>query len=89
MTLNKFAKRCGVHYKTAYSWWKKGMLKAFQISTGLIIVDIRDTDPLENAFKEAVVKKEATEEKIIEGKTTAGPVPLLKPSDIGTKEAGK
>jgi predicted site-specific integrase-resolvase len=52
MTLNKFAERCGVHYRTAYSWWKKDMLKAFQISTGPIIVDIRDTDPLQDAFKE-------------------------------------
>ena len=52
MTLNNFAKRCGVHYKTAYSWWKKDMLKAFQISTGPIIVDIRDTDPIQDAFKE-------------------------------------
>jgi predicted site-specific integrase-resolvase len=63
MTLKTFSKRLGVHYKTAYNYWNKGLLNAFQLPTGMIIVDIRDTDPLENAFKEAVVKKESIEKK--------------------------
>ena len=63
MTLKGFSKRTGLHYKTVYSYWQKGMLNAFQLPTGQIIVDIRDTDPLENAFKDKVVKKEAEEKK--------------------------
>ena len=57
MTLKTFSNRLGVHYKTVYGYWNKGMLNAFQLPTGMIIVDIRDTDPLENAFKDKVVKK--------------------------------
>jgi putative resolvase len=42
MKLSHYAKKVGVTYKTAYRWYRAGMLDAYQTATGIIIV--RDTD---------------------------------------------
>lgn len=38
MRLSQYAKQMGVHYKTAYRWWKAGKLDAYQLDTGTVIV---------------------------------------------------
>ena len=38
MKLSEYARRTGVTYKTAYQWWKAGLLDAYQLPTGTIIV---------------------------------------------------
>jgi putative resolvase len=38
MKLSQYAKRAGVTYKTAWRWYKAGMLDAYQTETGTIIV---------------------------------------------------
>jgi putative resolvase len=38
MRLSQYAKQMGVHYKTAFRWWKAGKLDAYQLDTGTIIV---------------------------------------------------
>jgi predicted site-specific integrase-resolvase len=36
--LSTYAKKLGVCYRTAWDWWKKGKLNAYQLDTGTIIV---------------------------------------------------
>ena len=43
MRLSQYAKKMGVHYKTAFRWWKAGKLDAYQLDTGTVIV----RDPVE------------------------------------------
>ncbi len=43
MRLSQYAKKMGVHYKTAFRWWKAGKLDAYQLDTGTIIV--RESTP--------------------------------------------
>lgn len=45
MKLSDYAKSQGVSYRTAWSWWKKGIIKGRQLPTGTILVDVdaRDT----------------------------------------------
>ena len=38
MKLSYYAKQMNVTYKTAYRWWKKGLLDAYQLPTGTIVV---------------------------------------------------
>ena len=38
MRLSQYAKKMGVHYKTAFRWWKAGKLDAYQLDTGTVIV---------------------------------------------------
>jgi len=38
MKLSQYAKRAGVTYKTAWRWWNKGQLDAYQTPTGTVIV---------------------------------------------------
>jgi putative resolvase len=38
MKLSQYAKKAGVTYKTAWRWWKAGLLDAYQLATGTIIV---------------------------------------------------
>ncbi|MGK7873122.1 MAG: IS607 family transposase [Xenococcaceae cyanobacterium] len=40
MKLSDYAKNQGVTYRTAWNWWKKGLLKGRQLPTGTIIVDV-------------------------------------------------
>ncbi len=44
MRLSQYAKKMGVHYKTAFRWWKAGKLDAYQLDTGTVIV--RESSPL-------------------------------------------
>ena len=50
MKLSKYAKECGVCYRTAWNWWKKGLIKGFQMETGTIIV----TEKLNDASKRTI-----------------------------------
>lgn len=45
MKLVDYAKQKGVTYRTAWNWWKKGILKGQQLPTGTIIVDVEETPP--------------------------------------------
>ena len=38
MRLSQYAKKMGVHYKTAFRWWKAGKPDAYQLDTGTVIV---------------------------------------------------
>lgn len=38
MKLSDYAKQVGVHYRTAYRWFKAGKLRGYQMDTGTIIV---------------------------------------------------
>lgn len=40
MKLSDYAKSQGVSYRTAWSWWKKGIIKGRQLPTGTILVDV-------------------------------------------------
>lgn len=42
MKLNDFAKQTGIHYRTAYRWFKAGKIKGYQVDTGTIIVTEMD-----------------------------------------------
>jgi len=47
MKLSHYAKKVGVTYKTAYRWYRAGMLDAYQTATGIIIVrDNTDKKPV-------------------------------------------
>ncbi len=39
MKLSEYAKRKGISYKTAWRWFKQGLIKGYQMPTGTIIVD--------------------------------------------------
>ena len=38
MKLSQYAKRQGISYRTALRWWKAGLIKGYQATTGTIIV---------------------------------------------------
>lgn len=38
MRLRDYAKKAGVHYRTAYRWFKAGKLRGYQMDTGTIII---------------------------------------------------
>ena len=42
MKLNAYAKKIGVHYRTAYRWFREGKLPGYQMPTGTIIVEDRE-----------------------------------------------
>lgn len=39
MKLSDYAKAQGVSYRTAWSWWKKGIIKGRQLPTGTILIE--------------------------------------------------
>ncbi|MCP4108846.1 MAG: IS607 family transposase [Desulfobacteraceae bacterium] len=43
MKLSHYAKKLGVHYKTAWRWYKEGRLEGYQLPTGTIIITEEDT----------------------------------------------
>jgi len=49
MKLSEYAKKIGITYRTAWTWWKAGYLKGQQIPTGTIIVD--ENQDFENKSK--------------------------------------
>src|SRR5574337_734217 len=38
MKLSEYAKQQGINYRTAFRWWKAGLLPGYQAATGTIIV---------------------------------------------------
>jgi predicted site-specific integrase-resolvase len=44
MKLSDYAKKAGVHYHTAWRWYKSGQLKGYQMDTGTIIIT-EDDEP--------------------------------------------
>ena len=47
MRLNEYARRNGITYRTAYSWWRKGFLKGRQVHTGTIFIEEEDASRVE------------------------------------------
>ncbi|MDB9446926.1 hypothetical protein NWP21_17255 [Anabaenopsis sp. FSS-46] len=43
MKLSDYAKSKGISYQTAWRMWKRGELKATQLPTGRVIVDVQKT----------------------------------------------
>jgi predicted site-specific integrase-resolvase len=41
MKLSDYAKSKGISYQTAWRMWKRGELKATQLPTGTVIVDVQ------------------------------------------------
>jgi predicted site-specific integrase-resolvase len=39
MKLSVYAKQMGVTYRTAWNWYKKGILKGIQMPSGTIIIE--------------------------------------------------
>jgi predicted site-specific integrase-resolvase len=39
MKLSDYAKSQGVSYRTAWNWWKQGIIAGRQLKTGTILVD--------------------------------------------------
>ena len=39
MKLSDYAKAQGISYRTAWSWWKKGIIKGRQLPTGTILIE--------------------------------------------------
>lgn len=46
MKLADYARKAGVSYRTAWRWWKTGIIKGYQLPTGTIIVLIEDQAPI-------------------------------------------
>jgi putative resolvase len=44
MKLSDYAARQGIHYRTAYRWFKSGQIKGYQADTGTIIITEQDDD---------------------------------------------
>lgn len=40
MKLSDYAKSQGVSYRTAWNWWKQGIIKGRQLPTGTILIDV-------------------------------------------------
>ncbi len=38
MKLSDYAKKAGISYRTAWRWWKQGILKGYQSPTGTIVI---------------------------------------------------
>lgn len=49
MRLSDYARQQGVHYRTAWRWFKAGQIRGYQMATGTIIItegdEGRDDDP--------------------------------------------
>ena len=45
MKLSQYAKLEGINYKTAYRWFKNGIIKGRQLPTGTILVDVEPQFP--------------------------------------------
>lgn len=43
MKLADYARKAGVSYRTAWRWWKTGVISGYQLPTGTIIVDVDET----------------------------------------------
>jgi len=41
MRIRDYAKKKGVHYRTAYHWYKDGKMRGYQMDTGTIIITER------------------------------------------------
>ena len=52
MKLSTYAKINGISYRTAYRYWKNGILKGRQMPTGTILIDINNEEQL-NEFLES------------------------------------
>lgn len=46
MKLSDYARKVGVHYRTAYRWFKSGKIHGYQIDTGTIIITEEDEQHL-------------------------------------------
>jgi predicted site-specific integrase-resolvase len=55
MKLSNYAKSKGISYQTAWRMWKRGELKATQLPTGTVIVDVQETTVCEASRREGVV----------------------------------
>jgi putative resolvase len=42
MKLSDYARKTGVHYRTAYRWYQSGQIKGYQTDTGTIIITEQD-----------------------------------------------
>lgn len=45
MKLSDYARKVGVHYRTAWRWFKAGKIKGYQMDTGTIIITEDDQEP--------------------------------------------
>jgi putative resolvase len=55
MKLSAYARKVGVSYRTAWRWYKSGLVKGYQVETGTIIV----TEPLPETVTPAVMQEVA------------------------------
>lgn len=60
MKLSDYARKVGVHYRTAYRWFKSGQISGYQSETGTIIVTERDSE--RNSLKVAIYARVSSSE---------------------------
>lgn len=46
MKLSDYAKSQGISYRTAWNWWKQGLLKGHQLPNGTIIIDVDSSNQI-------------------------------------------
>ncbi|MEL6526390.1 MAG: IS607 family transposase [Chloroflexota bacterium] len=65
MKLSDYAKQVGVHYRTAYRWFKAGKIAGYQMDTGTIIItDVPDEVPTPKTVVYARVSSSENKENL-------------------------
>lgn len=60
MKLSDYARKTGVHYRTAYRWYQSGQIKGYQTDTGTIIITEQDDN--QKSLKVAVYARVSSSE---------------------------
>lgn len=60
MKLSDYAKKAGVHYRTAYRWYQAGQIKGYQADTGTIIITEQDDN--QKSLKVAIYARVSSSE---------------------------
>lgn len=65
MKLSQWAKKRGIHYNTAYAWFKTGRISnARQLETGTILVEEDEDRPLKEYMAEVISLLKEINEKL-------------------------
>lgn len=60
MKLSDYARKTGVHYRTAYRWYQSGQIKGYQTDTGTIIITEHDDN--QKSLKVAIYARVSSSE---------------------------
>ncbi len=62
MRIRDYAKKKGVHYRTAYRWYKDGKIRGYQMDTGTII--ITEDEPTQQTRQVAIYARVSSRENL-------------------------